>query len=194
MIRRREIGERLAHHPAHSGLGQRAAHLGLEIIHVGHAGHAAPDHLERGKTAANPHHAGVDTLPLQRQDIAVEPVIHILAQTPEQGHRHMAMAVHHARQDQIAAHVERTGIRRSASPHARDNIALQPYPAIGYFGHGAIHRQDPRIAQRKAHASSFGSRQHWSGCGTSTTSVPGSKGSLSGPFATSSPAAVSQRY
>ncbi len=99
------------------GLAQYAAHAGglrflgdgvLKVIHVCKRGHASANLLRRCQSCAPAHKFFVHVLRFRRENEFRQPLFqrHVILQTPEQGHRHMRVAVDESRENQLAARID----------------------------------------------------------------------------------------
>ena len=143
LIRRLEIGDGLADHAANAGLVHHAAHLGFEVVHVGDRGDAALDQFEGRERRARPHHVGRDELALHRQHVAVEPVVHVLAEAAKQrlplpAARANALALDWAEQgvrvNAIAYGFIMTDLTNAVLTHKHIGPKLLARTAMGRFG------------------------------------------------------------
>jgi hypothetical protein len=80
-----EVGQRLPDDPAQTGVVEDVADQVFEVVHVGDGRDPAPDRFEGAEAGADLDHFGVDQGPLQRQDVAKEPVVDVFAQGPGTG-------------------------------------------------------------------------------------------------------------
>ena len=197
MIRRIEGRERLADDAAQARLIESPADLGLVIIHVGDGGDAGLDGFERAEERAHAHHLRRHELALHGQHIAEQPVVHILAEAAEQGHRQMGMGIDHARHDHVAARIDDLGpvhLRRLAGAERPDRAALDVDPPALDDAHRLVDGQQAGVRdqdRRHQRTSSAARIVHCSGTGTSFTFVPASSGFVRLPLATTWPAGVS---
>ena len=118
-VGRREAKHRLRAQRAHAGRRRGFRDRVLEVVHVGEAGHAGPDHLGAAEPRAEPDEVGTDERPLDRHHVAHQPDVEpqVVGEAAQQRHRHVRVRVDQARHDDAAAAVDRLGGRdRPARP------------------------------------------------------------------------------
>ena len=93
-VGRREAQHRLRAERAHAGRGRGFGDRLLEVVHVGEAGHAGPDHLGAAEPRAEPDEVGADERPLDRHHVAHQPDVEpqIVGEAAQQRHRRRACA------------------------------------------------------------------------------------------------------
>jgi hypothetical protein len=146
-IRRGKIDDGLANDTAQAQRLQRTADFRLEIVHVGNGGDAAFGQFDPGEQGADAHHFRRYETLFQRENIALQPVRLVVAETPEQRHRHVAMGIDHARHQNVALHVDGLAVyfRWVAGSNVGYLAAIDQQIARPMDRHVAIDRHDNPI-------------------------------------------------
>ena len=107
-------------------VGRRLGDRLLEVVHVGEAGHAGPDHLGAAEPRAEPDEVGADELALDRHHVAHQPDVEpqIVGEPAQQRHRHVRVRVDQARHHDAAAAVDPFGrlVHRRVRPDRDDRV------------------------------------------------------------------------
>ena len=103
----------------------------LEVVHVGEAGHAGPDHLGAAEPRAEPDEVGADELALDRHHVAHQPDVEpqIVGQPAQQRHRHVRVRVDQPRHHHAAAAIDGLGGRVARARRARRRRCCRPRSA-----------------------------------------------------------------
>ena len=114
-VGRRELEHRLRAQRAQAGRRRGFGDRFLEVVHVGEAGRARPDHLRAGERRAERDEIGPDERPLDRHHVAHQPDVEaeIVGEPAQQRHRRVRVRVHEPRHDDAPAAVDGLGRRRT---------------------------------------------------------------------------------
>jgi hypothetical protein len=138
---------------AHPGVGRGLRDRFLEVVHVGKAGDARPDHLRAAEMRAEADELGRDELPFDRHHVAHQPDVQpeIVGQAAQQRHRRMGVGIDQAGHHDASAAVERLGRREleRLRTDRRDRVSLDRHGAGRMLREVLVHRHDVRVGEKQ---------------------------------------------
>ncbi len=148
---RGKLQHRLRAERPHAGRGDRFGDRVLEVIHVGEAGDARPDHFGAGQARAEPDEVRTHELALDGHHVSHQPDVQpqVVGQPAYERHRRVRVCVDEPRHHDAATAVPRLGcgVAVSARPDGYDRGARDGEPAGGVHGEALVHREHERIGQ-----------------------------------------------